>query len=215
MNVENNQILCLGRKPVSSSAPAGANFVLQCRMPRLLNVLFLALVFGTLWGCRGARSSGDNITYVDLQGLSTAYCLQLNSRNAALQKSMLSDDQRDSVHLESPDWMAELALFRNYDLANPILRGRFKVDSVQIGDAWKMSYRSTVQGPGLREARMLKRDSGLGWVELYDTTENVMYRSYKTLYLNMDSGYYRMDIAQHSRLFRSVEQRIEGWVSVE
>lgn len=171
-----------------------------------------ALILGLLSGCRPPAPPGDPVAYADLKAYTEAFIATNSRTKAGLEKIIQSADGTDTVFLAQTNWAAELAAFQAYDLAHPVLRGQYRVDSTISGNRTRVRYRATKPELVLQEAVLMREGSRPIWFRLSDSTDNVMYRSNKTLALHMDSGLYRIDIEQRSWLFRELEQHIQGTV---
>jgi hypothetical protein len=175
-----------------------------------------AWLLGTLLAlnsCRPPAPPGDDLPYPDIKGWVAAYADSLQVQGYALDKQVRTGLQVDSVALDAPDWAAELAGFSSYDLASPVQRGRYLVDSSQDrSGAWRVRYEAAGTDPSLRRVLLLRDENGPVWFYLLDSVHNALYSARKVLYLHLDSGWYRMDLEQRSWLFRDLEQQIEGQV---
>jgi hypothetical protein len=172
----------------------------------------LALMLALLPGCRPPSPPGDAVAYADLKSFTEAFIAANDRNKAGLKKIIQSAEGTDTVFLAQTNWAAELAAFQAYDLAHPVLRGQYRVDSTRQAGRTRVHYRATKPELVLQEAVLVREGSRPVWFRLSDSTDNIMYRSNKTLSLHLDSGLYRIDIEQRSWLFRELEQHIQGAV---
>ncbi len=171
-----------------------------------------ALIVGLLSGCRPPTPHGDAVAYADLKSLTEGFIAANDRSQAGLEKVIQTAEGTDTVFLAHTNWAAELASFQAYDLAHPMLRGQYRVDSTISGNRTRVRYRATKPELVLQEAVFVREGSHPVWFRLSDSTDNIMYRSNKTLSLHLDSGVYRIDVEQRSWLFRELEEHIQGAV---
>jgi hypothetical protein len=167
--------------------------------------LFLAFA-----GCRQAATEGDAVAYPDLKALTDQFIAVQARQQGALQKIIRSPASVDTVTLSPVNWTAELAAFQAYDLAHPVLKGLYRVDSTVSGNRARLRYRAAKDDLAIQQAVLVKEQNRPVWFALYDSTDNVMYNSNKLLSLHLDSGCYHIQIRQQSWLFKPLVQDIRG-----
>lgn len=186
------------------------------RIRAIRSALILTFFFGSLTACQSIPKDeapvGSGGNYANLRQIVLDFSAQSEQQSCALQKWVNREDgiTTDTVVLANPKWEQELAAFLASDLSHPRLKGRYKVDSTYQEDTWTVRYRATAGELPLREAVLVRRGQHPVSLQLSDSSNNLMYRSSRNLYLHLDSGYYRIRVAQSSWLFQNTSQQIEG-----
>ncbi len=178
-------------------------------LPDLHRILLVLLLYFSS-GCKSPAPAGDNIPYADLKQITAQFIRSAENESAGLIKLIADGKLNDTVQIQEPNWEAELASFQAYDLAHPVLQGRYRVDSVVSGNRVRICYTAVGDDLPLRQAVLVREGNKPVWLRMIDSTDNIMYHSRKALSLHLDSGVYQIDIEQHSWLFRSLEEHIAG-----
>ena len=172
--------------------------------------VLVGLLIFPLGSCMKPEPKGDPVSYANLKQITADFIAEISNQQIGLRKLVSEPGKTDTVWIEHPNWTAELAPFQGYDLAHPVLKGRYHVDSITVGNRTRIRYRATGGELPLRVGVLMREGDRPVWFRMIDSTDNIMYHSVKSMFLHLDSGYYRMDVEQESWLFKPLEEHIQG-----
>lgn len=172
-------------------------------------VLTCLLVFAVYSGCKRQETTirSENV-YFDLKGYFTKEAYRLDSMKSKVRKTVIKNNESETLQLQVRDWKNELTLFSESDINKPAWADSYRIDSA----GRILEYHA--KNPDLRTRNIrIKRGENNSITSIYikNTAHNLLYESEEDLFYIPDSVY-RVEKTQTVRFIGTNHYQITGTV---